>query len=1042
MLMTTIVYAQPTHSSGMSVGGATGAESTEQAHYGDNSYKITGDGSNSDGSDNISITITIDGITDWTTITKVSLWIRTSGSWGGQYFVNSSDPGWKSSGITQPPANVWTKATYDFSATPFDGAAGWGQFGMQLWNYSEVLYLDEITFYNASGDVVYVIDDTDVSPPPTDITLTPGTINAITNKKQAVTVITAPTNASYKVSYSNDNETAATISDGTVTTLSAGIANITLTSLDAPSVSGTTVVTVSNPDLANMTMYANFENGLGNYKEVWESWNTGTNANGPAPIVSIVDNPQTSGNSSAKVLQVVDWYQWGAIVFKEFDMNKINTIKFKAFSSVEKTDMQFKLGYNNGNTPKFTNPVATLMANTWTEFSFDVTHLESIDNVFFIQLAAEGSQESTGTAYTLLIDSLIYITGDGSTYVPLTGIDISTTSISTPNGVLNLAATSTPATASNQKLTWSLVNASATIGDTAIFDADAATLTAVRNGTVTVKAVSTDGGFVSQKVVTITNQLIKPTALVIKDTALTINNLPVQMTIASSEPVDADKSVTWSIEGVDADTATITADGLLTPIRNGKVIVKATSAATGITLSVTKEITITGQIVEVTAVTITSANSISIDGDSLLLTAVASPADAADKTLVWSIQGTGTQIATLIGNVLHATGNGKLTVRAASVPDLTVYDEMEITISKQIIVPSLIFVAGADDSTKITTNFGSLQMFATVSPTYAEPSVTWSIAQEDSTLATISATGLLQAFKNGVVNVIATSTLDATKKGETEITVTNQTGAPLIIEVKGADNLTEITTSFGTLQMFATVSPTYAEPNVTWSVAEADSEYASISATGLLTAKADGLVTVIATSTADVNINGQAKITISGQLIPDILVTDITITAAGDVNEITTLGGTLQLTAIVNPVDATDSTVSWSIDDELIATVSELGLVTAIADGVVTVTAAANDSSGVTGTIELTISNQEIGISSNALNTLYVYPNPVTNTLSITNLKQASKIEIINSNGSVVTVTNEFNTKNAIDVQMLKSGVYVIRAIANETIYQGVFIKE
>jgi hypothetical protein len=119
-----------------------------------------------------------------------------------------------------------------------------------------------------------------------------------------------------------------------------------------------------------------------------------------------------------------------------------------------------------------------------------------------------------------------------------------------------------------------------------------------------------------------------------------------------------------------------------------------------------------------------------------------------------------------------------------------------------------------------------------------------------------------------------------------------------------------------------------------------------------------------------------------------------------------------------------------------------LGLVTATADGVVTVTAAANDSSGVTGTIELTISNQEIGISSNALNTLYLYPNPVKNTLSITNLKQASKVEIINSNGSVVTVTNEFNTKNAIDVQMLKSGVYVIRAIANETIYQGVFIKE
>ena len=55
------------------------------------------------------------------------------------------------------------------------------------------------------------------------------------------------------------------------------------------------------------------------------------------------------------------------------------------------------------------------------------------------------------------------------------------------------------------------------------------------------------------------------------------------------------------------------------------------------------------------------------------------------------------------------------------------------------------------------------------------------------------------------------------------------------------------------------------------------------------------------------------------------------------------IGKTVQLKATVNPNNATDKSVIWSSNNDLIATVSETGLVTAIAPGTATITATANN---------------------------------------------------------------------------------------------------
>ncbi len=146
----------------------------------------------------------------------------------------------------------------------------------------------------------------------------------------------------------------------------------------------------------------------------------------------------------------------------------------------------------------------------------------------------------------------------------------------------------------------------------------------------------------------------------------------------------------------------------------------------------------------------------------------------------------------------------------------------------------------------------------------------------------------------------------------------------------------------GTLQMEVEVRPANAtDKTVAWSVDNGTGE-ATISASGLLTAVDDGTVTVIATS-ADGLVSGELVITISNQN-PVVPVTDIIVTGAGGATTIEVEGGSLQMEAEVLPAEATNKTVTWSVTNGTgQASISGSGLLTAVADGTVTVIATSAD---------------------------------------------------------------------------------------------------
>ncbi len=435
-----------------------------------------------------------------------------------------------------------------------------------------------------------------------------------------------------------------------------------------------------------------------------------------------------------------------------------------------------------------------------------------------------------------------------------------------------------------------------------------------------------------------------------------------------------------------------------------------------------------------------STNAINVEGASKQMVATVLP-EAANQNVLWSLYEVSGKATLSETGVLTAIKNGTVSVIARAMDIYgTVIDTQEVVLTNQIAEPSSISIVGTDSISIIDVNDGTLQMLINVIPDYANKSVTWSILEGDSDTATISNDGLLTALRNGVVTVIAVSNADETVSDTIDITISNQIVELLSLTVTGEGNATEITTDKGTLQMIVTGTPHDAvDATVNWSVAADDEALASISENGLLTAKANGTVTVIAESKANNTITAQKEIAISGQIV---LVSGIELTAEGNATEISVKAGTLQLSANVTPADATDKSVNWESSDENIASVSQTGLVTALADGAVTIIAAATDASEMRDSLDLTISNQTVSIMTLNVTGINIYPNPVTDNLFIDNIENGSVVEIFNSLGQLILITEAYDKNHGINVRNLKPGSYILHSTKPDRAYRSVFIKK
>ena len=165
-------------------------------------------------------------------------------------------------------------------------------------------------------------------------------------------------------------------------------------------------------------------------------------------------------------------------------------------------------------------------------------------------------------------------------------------------------------------------------------------------------------------------------------------------------------------------------------------------------------------------------------------------------------------------------------------------------------------------STSATMTIGDTkQLTATVYPSGVSQSVTWSV-YSGSSYASVSSSGLVTAKAAGTAVIRATSTANSSVYKDCTVSVT-QTTPPTSISL----NYNSISLTEGnTRQLTATVSPSDASQSVTWAV-YSGSNYASVSSSGLVTAKLAGTATIRATSTSNSSIYNDCTVTVLAQAL-------------------------------------------------------------------------------------------------------------------------------------------------------------------------------
>ena len=474
---------------------------------------------------------------------------------------------------------------------------------------------------------------------------------------------------------------------------------------------------------------------------------------------------------------------------------------------------------------------------------------------------------------------------------------------------LTLVATISPDDAIVTTATWSS-------SDTKVATVENGKITAVGAGEAVITA--TADGKSDSCTVTVKSSVSKVT---LDPTEASIEKGKTLQLTATVSPEDAiATTVTWTSSN--SKVASVDATGMVTAVEGGVATITATSTANA-TIKASCKVTVT---VPVTGLEVQDENlqplesGAEIDiftGNTYDLTAKVLPANATDNTVAWT--SSNETVATVDGAGLITTHKAGEAIITAAIAGFSFT-------AKVVVTDAMVPVTGVTiDQTKAEMKTGeTLQLNAKVTPEDADnKEVSWS--SSDKKIATVTK-GLVTALKAGKVTITATA---GGIKASCEITITDIDVTNVTLDQTEVNDL-----MVGeSVTLTAVVGPEDAtDKTVTWT--SSDENIATVDEEGDVTAVAPGSVTITATAG---NVSADCKVTVVARPVP---VDDIELSKT---QATVVEGGTVTLTAIVHPDEATDKTVTWTSSDEKVATVDAKGVVKAIAAGEAVITAKAGD---------------------------------------------------------------------------------------------------
>jgi uncharacterized protein YjdB len=463
-------------------------------------------------------------------------------------------------------------------------------------------------------------------------------------------------------------------------------------------------------------------------------------------------------------------------------------------------------------------------------------------------------------------------------------------------------------------VTWASSNTSiATVSDQGV-------LTAVAAGTATITATSE--GRTGTGEVTVTNVAVGSVAIQPPTPTIVVGST-VQMTVTLRDvngTVVTGRVVSWSSSNV--NVATVSASGLVTGLAPGTSVINATSEGK----SATAVVTVTPVPVATVTLSPTTA-SIRVTATTTLTPTVkdANGVVVTNRVIAWTSSDTTLATVTSSG-VVTGVAPGTATITATSEGKS---GSASITVSK---IP--VATVAVSPPTKALLVSQTVALTTTVKDsvgnTVTDRVVTWS--SNNPAAATVSSTGLVTAVAAGTATITATS---ETKTGTSTITV-----SPVPVASVAVQPPTASVTIGTTAQLVAitkdSIGGTLSGRTVTWG--SSDPTTVSVSSTGLVSALKLGNATITATSEGK---SGTSLVTVVK--VPVASVTVAPSSKALLVTETVTLTPTVKdSTGTV----VTDRPVSWNSSATGVATVSALGVVTAVAPGTATITATSETKSG------------------------------------------------------------------------------------------------
>ena len=402
----------------------------------------------------------------------------------------------------------------------------------------------------------------------------------------------------------------------------------------------------------------------------------------------------------------------------------------------------------------------------------------------------------------------------------------------------------------------------------------------------------------------------------IEATSISLNKTSLELNVGSSEQLKAtvypsnttNKTINWTSSN--SSVASVSSSGLINALSPGKTTITAKCGS----VSAYCTVTVT-EVINVTEIKL-NTNTLSLNvGSTGQLYATVNPSNATDKTITWS--SSDNSIATVSNTGLVkgiAEGNATITAKCGNVSATC-----NVTVENPIINASSITLTPS--SLHLYTG-STGQLTATVEPSNAtDKTVTWS--SSDNSIATVSNTGLVKGIAAGNATITA-------KCGNVSATCNVTVENPII----NASSITLTPSSLhlytgSTGQLTATVEPSNAtDKTVVWT--SSDELIATVSDSGIVEAIAEGEAVITASC---------GTVTAVCQVSVEEYVVNPTQIKVTPHSIVLFVGSTGQLSATVEPSNTTDKTISWISNDDSVATVSEEGLVTAIAPGIVNITA-------------------------------------------------------------------------------------------------------